>query len=90
MQNKNIFLETLFQRIQYSLYNIHKKNIKTTFIKMEQRDNHYFISITNYFLDTTIILSNIFSQENITFSCSPIYKENNIIEIEFHFVIDSE
>lgn len=88
MQKKDIFLDTLLQRIHVHLSNIHRKNIETTFINIEQRDNHCFICITDHFLDTIIIVSNILSQENITFSCAPIYKGDHIIEIEFHFIVD--
>ncbi|HEM4558443.1 TPA: hypothetical protein U1Z93_001880 [Streptococcus suis] len=84
---KNIFLDTLLEQVKQHLSNIHGKDIDVSFIDITSKKNHCFVNITDYLLETVIILSNLFSQTNITFSCLPIFQDNKIIEIEFHFIM---
>lgn len=67
--------------------NIYDKDIDVSFIDITNEKNHYFVNITDYLLETVIILSNLFSQTNISFSCLPIFQDDKIVEIEFHFII---
>ena len=57
------------------------------FIKFFKDENNCFITIEDYVLESCVILSNIFSEKRIVFSCGIIYTKGVVTGVEVYMSV---